>query len=182
MARTIEPRSIYDARLTDGEVEKRRSLRDSPPRLWWARRARTRDIPRVNCHDKLRMNVARMLSNLAQSRTSVPIPDRSLPARGYSVNLSERPLARHYPAVGLSLYPSLSPSRIPRSVVRERLEYCFPIGNPGIWEAQSRLTQQDRLRKPRFVGFQYQYIAANETGLATYGTSRLFRITLTRGN
>ena len=32
MARTIEPRSIYDARLSDEEVEARRRLRDQPPR------------------------------------------------------------------------------------------------------------------------------------------------------
>jgi CIC family chloride channel protein len=31
-ARTIEPRSIYDARLTDEEVEARRKLRELPPR------------------------------------------------------------------------------------------------------------------------------------------------------
>jgi H+/Cl- antiporter ClcA len=28
IARSIEPRSIYDARLTDEEIEKRRKLRD----------------------------------------------------------------------------------------------------------------------------------------------------------
>jgi len=32
VARTIEPRSIYDARLTDDEVEARRKLRELPPR------------------------------------------------------------------------------------------------------------------------------------------------------
>ena len=32
IARTIEPRSIYDARLTDDEVETRRKLRELPPR------------------------------------------------------------------------------------------------------------------------------------------------------
>jgi H+/Cl- antiporter ClcA len=32
VARTIEPRSIYDARLTDQEVEARRKLREMPPR------------------------------------------------------------------------------------------------------------------------------------------------------
>ena len=32
IARTIEPRSIYDARLTDDEVEARRKLRELPPR------------------------------------------------------------------------------------------------------------------------------------------------------
>lgn len=32
VARTIEPRSIYDARLTDEEVEARRKLRELPPR------------------------------------------------------------------------------------------------------------------------------------------------------
>jgi CIC family chloride channel protein len=32
IARTIESRSIYDARLTDGEVEARRQLREQPPR------------------------------------------------------------------------------------------------------------------------------------------------------
>jgi chloride channel protein, CIC family len=32
VARTIEPRSIYDARLTDEEVETRRKLRELPPR------------------------------------------------------------------------------------------------------------------------------------------------------
>jgi chloride channel protein, CIC family len=32
VARTIEPRSIYDARLTDEEVEARRELRELPPR------------------------------------------------------------------------------------------------------------------------------------------------------
>lgn len=32
VARTIEPRSIYDARLTDEEVEARRLLREQPPR------------------------------------------------------------------------------------------------------------------------------------------------------
>jgi len=31
VARTIEPRSIYDARLTDEEVEARQKLRDRPP-------------------------------------------------------------------------------------------------------------------------------------------------------
>ena len=31
VARTIEPRSIYDARLTDEEVEERRKLRELPP-------------------------------------------------------------------------------------------------------------------------------------------------------
>ena len=30
VARTIEPRSIYDARLTDEEIEARRKLRDGP--------------------------------------------------------------------------------------------------------------------------------------------------------
>jgi H+/Cl- antiporter ClcA len=32
VARTIEPRSIYDARLTDEEVAARRKLRELPPR------------------------------------------------------------------------------------------------------------------------------------------------------
>ncbi|MEO8049704.1 MAG: chloride channel protein [Acidobacteriota bacterium] len=32
VARTIEPRSIYDARLTDEEVEARRNMRELPPR------------------------------------------------------------------------------------------------------------------------------------------------------
>jgi H+/Cl- antiporter ClcA len=32
VARSIEPRSIYDARLTDAEVEQRRKLRELPPR------------------------------------------------------------------------------------------------------------------------------------------------------
>jgi len=32
VARTIEPRSIYDARLTDEEVEARQKLRELPPR------------------------------------------------------------------------------------------------------------------------------------------------------
>ncbi len=32
VARSIEPRSIYDARLTDEEVEERRKLRELPPR------------------------------------------------------------------------------------------------------------------------------------------------------
>jgi chloride channel protein, CIC family len=32
LARTIEPRSIYDARLTDEEVEARRKARELPPR------------------------------------------------------------------------------------------------------------------------------------------------------
>jgi H+/Cl- antiporter ClcA len=32
VARTIEPRSIYDARLTDAEVEARRQARETPPR------------------------------------------------------------------------------------------------------------------------------------------------------
>jgi H+/Cl- antiporter ClcA len=32
VARTIEPRSIYDARLTDEELEERRKLREQPPR------------------------------------------------------------------------------------------------------------------------------------------------------
>jgi chloride channel protein, CIC family len=32
VARTIEPRSIYDARLTDGEIEERQRLRDLPDR------------------------------------------------------------------------------------------------------------------------------------------------------
>jgi H+/Cl- antiporter ClcA len=32
VARTIEPRSIYDARLTDEEVAARRKLREIPPR------------------------------------------------------------------------------------------------------------------------------------------------------
>jgi chloride channel protein, CIC family len=32
VARTIEPRSIYDARLSDEEVEARRRLRDQPAR------------------------------------------------------------------------------------------------------------------------------------------------------
>jgi hypothetical protein len=31
VARTIEPRSIYDARLTDEEIEARQKLRDRPP-------------------------------------------------------------------------------------------------------------------------------------------------------
>jgi len=30
VARNIDPRSIYDARLTDGEIEKRQQLRDKP--------------------------------------------------------------------------------------------------------------------------------------------------------
>ena len=30
VARSIEPRSIYDARLTDEEVERRRKLREQP--------------------------------------------------------------------------------------------------------------------------------------------------------
>jgi H+/Cl- antiporter ClcA len=30
VARSVEPRSIYDARLTDEEIEKRQQLRDSP--------------------------------------------------------------------------------------------------------------------------------------------------------
>jgi H+/Cl- antiporter ClcA len=30
VARSIEPRSIYDARLTDEEVEERRQLREEP--------------------------------------------------------------------------------------------------------------------------------------------------------
>ena len=32
VARTIDPRSIYDARLTDEEVEARRKLCELPPR------------------------------------------------------------------------------------------------------------------------------------------------------
>jgi H+/Cl- antiporter ClcA len=32
VARNIDPRSIYDARLTDGEIEKRQQLRDLPSR------------------------------------------------------------------------------------------------------------------------------------------------------
>jgi len=32
VARTIESRSIYDARLTDAEVEARRQARELPPR------------------------------------------------------------------------------------------------------------------------------------------------------
>lgn len=32
VARTIEPRSIYDARLTDEEVETRQKARELPPR------------------------------------------------------------------------------------------------------------------------------------------------------
>jgi H+/Cl- antiporter ClcA len=32
VARTIEPRSIYDARLTDEEVEARQKARERPPR------------------------------------------------------------------------------------------------------------------------------------------------------
>lgn len=32
VARTIEPRSIYDARLSDEQVEERRRMRDQPPR------------------------------------------------------------------------------------------------------------------------------------------------------
>ena len=32
VARTIEPRSIYDARLTDAEVAERQKARELPPR------------------------------------------------------------------------------------------------------------------------------------------------------
>jgi H+/Cl- antiporter ClcA len=31
VARSIEPRSIYDAKLTDAEVEARQKMRDRPP-------------------------------------------------------------------------------------------------------------------------------------------------------
>jgi H+/Cl- antiporter ClcA len=32
VARTIEPRSIYDARLTDEEIAARQKMREPPPR------------------------------------------------------------------------------------------------------------------------------------------------------